>query len=223
MKKEDLSTQQYLKILDCITQALMKNGLKATTMDSIASDLQMSKRTLYEIFGTKEEMFREALQYFNKKMSDKLSEIFNSSQNIMEGIIKCFLFNRDIIGQLSPEFMRDMEVVANQKNMYSTSHRRMHYQNLYEVLQKGVKQGFFREDLNLMVQCRLFHLQLEALKRTEELFPEDISLMNVIDNIIIGFLRGISSYKGLEEIEKYMPSFSNLSESIQNQNDKKFI
>ena len=72
MKKEEVSQEQYLKILECIVPILMKNGLKGTTMDAIASRLQMSKRTLYEIFGTKDDLFREVHIYFHKKMADKL-------------------------------------------------------------------------------------------------------------------------------------------------------
>lgn len=211
MRREDISPELYDKIIEFFTKELMKNGLKATTMDSVANGLQMSKRTLYEIFGNKEEMFLEAHKYFHKKMADKLSEIFNSSSNVMEGIIRCFLYNRDLISNLSPEFMHDIEEYSNHECFGNHLKSRKHHENLFEVLQKGVEQGYFRDDVNLMVQCRMFNIQLEALKRTEELFPEDISLLEVIDSIIIGFLRGISSTKGLEELEKYMPSFTNLS------------
>lgn len=207
MKKEDISEEQYNKILDCFISALKKNGLKATTMDSIASSLQMSKRTLYEIFGTKDDMFRDAHVYFHKKMKENLTKIFNDSSNVMEAIIRCFLFNRDVMSSLSPEFMRDIEEFASHENILTPTTRRKHYQNLYDVLQSGVEQGYFREDVNLAIQCRMLIIQMEALKRTEELFPEDISLLEVYDTIIIGFLRGISSAKGLQELETFKDSF----------------
>ena len=208
MKKEEVSQEQYLKILDCIVPILMKNGLKATTMDSLAANMQMSKRTLYEIFGSKDEMFKEVHKYYHTKMAEKLKQIFENSGNVMEAIIKCFLYNRDLMSIVSAEFIRDMEQFANRDNMISVSHRRHHYQNLYEVLQQGVKEGYFRHDVNLKVQCRMISIQMESLKRTEELFPEDITLLEVYDSIIVGFLRGISSTKGLDELEKFMPSLT---------------
>ena len=213
MKKEEVSQEQYLKILECIVPILMKNGLKATTMDSLASNMQMSKRTLYEIFGSKEEMFREAHKYFHNKMAEKLKRIFENSGNVMEAIINCFLFNRDLMSIMSAEFIRDMEQFANTGKMNPESHRRHHYQNLLEVLQQGVKQGYFREDINLNVHCRMFSIQMESLKRAEELFPEDITLLEIYDSIIVGFLRGISSAKGLNELEKFMPSLTNQNHS----------
>lgn len=193
----------------------MKNGLKATTMDSIASSLQMSKRTLYEIFGSKEEMFREAHKFYHKNIAEAMKQIFSTSGNVMEAIIKCFLYHRDFMSNVNADFIRDMEQFANHENLNLETKRRHHYQNLYDVLEKGVKEGYFRDDVNLKVQCRMLIIQMESLKRTEELFPEDISLLEVYDSIIIGFLRGISSPKGLDELEQYMPSLS--SNSLQQQ------
>ena len=209
MKKEEVSQEQYIKLLERIMPIFLKNGVKSTTMDAVAASLQMSKRTLYEIFGSKEEMFLETNKYFHKKMADSLKEIFSASQNIMEAIIKCFLYNRDMMSNASADFLKDMEMLASKDGVVSEEHRRHHYQNLYEVLERGVKEGYFREDVNLKVQCRMLTIQMAALKKAEELFPEDISLLEIYDSIIIGFLRGISSSKGLEEIEAYMPLMTN--------------
>lgn len=205
MKREDISEEQYVRILECFMRALMKHGFKATTMDQIAASLQMSKRTLYEIFGNKEELFKEAHMYFHKKMSQKLEDIFRSSSNVMEAIIKCFLFNRDLMSRINADFIRDMEELASQTNIIDSNRFRKHHINLYEVLQKGVDEGYFRQDINLMVQCRMLTIQMEALKRSEELFSKDIPLLEVYDSIILGFLRGISTEKGLIELEKYTP------------------
>lgn len=186
-------------------------------MDSLASTLQMSKRTLYEIFGSKEEMFKEVHKYFHHKIIEQLRKTFDSSTNVMEAIIKCFLINRDIMSDVGVEFLRDMEELASQNTCMAESHQRHNYQNLLDVLQRGVAEGYFREDVNLNIQCRMFTLQMESLKRSEELFPEDISLLEIYDSIIIGFLRGVSSAKGLEELEKFLPDFTSV---VSNLNEK---
>lgn len=215
MKKQDISEQLYEKIMECFIKALMKNGLKATTMDSLAANLQMSKRTLYEIFGNKEELFIEAQKYFHKKNAEKLYEIFSSSENIMEAIIKCILYNRDLMSNLNTEFIRDIHQANEKQDLFPKSQKQHHYNDLIEVLQRGVAEGFFRKDLNLTVQCRILSIQMEALKRTEEIFPEDISLLEIYDNVNIGFLRAISTKKGLDELEKFIPSFSSIGNNIE--------
>lgn len=219
MKKEEISPEFFEKILECIMVSLTQNGFKATTMDSIAAKLQMSKRTLYEIFGSKEDMFLEAHKYFHQRNAQKLKEIFDSSENIMEAIIRSFLYNRDLMSRVSASFIRDIEQFASYQNYISDTEHRHLYQNLCDVLNSGMKEGYFREDLNLAILCRMLLIQMEALKRTPELFSEDISLLEVYDNIIIGFLRGISSPKGLEELEKYMPALTSLTHVQHNEPD----
>ena len=207
MKKEEIDQYQYQKILEYVVPVFMNRGLKSTTMDALASALKISKRTLYEIFGSKEDLFSEALKYFHNRMAEELKKIFANSENVMEGIIKSFLYNRDMMSNVSAAFIRDTEQFVKDKVKADSPSPHIH-QNLYNILQKGVKEGYFREDMNLMVQCRMLALQMESLKRTEELFPDDITLLDVYDNIIIGFLRGLSSQKGLEELEKFMPSLT---------------
>lgn len=204
----NISKEQYEKILECFMKSLLKNGLKATTMDSIAASLQMSKRTLYEIFGTKDEIFRQTHQFFHNKMKEKMAEIYCSSSNVMEGIIKCFLYHRDLMSNLSVDFIKDMGEYSIQRQLPSDSRHKLHYQNLHDLLQKGVAEGFFRTDINLLVQCRMLLLQMEALKGTQDLFPKDISLLEIYDSIILTFLRGISTPAGLDELEKFKPALT---------------
>lgn len=187
----------------------MQNGLKATTMDSLASSLQISKRTLYEIFSSKENMFLEAFDYGRKKTGNKIREIFQNSSNVMEGILKCFLLNRDIMSSLNVEFLREVNLYY--ESLYQKEELEKlcetHYVNLYDVLRREVDEGFFREDLNLKVQCRMLMIQMESLKRMEELFPQDITLLEVYDNIVVSFLRGLTTPKGLNEFEILMEKF----------------
>lgn len=207
MKKEETNKEVLNRILDCFIDSLTKSGFKATTMDSLASTLQMSKRTLYELFSNKEEIFREACIYYHKKIANDLSDIFASSTNVMDAIIRCCMYNRDLMSNLSSEFLKDMEEYSK-KMVKDEAKREMRFRNLYDVLKRGVEEGYFRHDINLKVQCRMLSIQMEALKHTETLFPADITLLDVYDSIIIGFLRGISNNKGLEALEKYMPLFT---------------
>lgn len=207
--KKILNSGEYDALLEFIMSSLMKNGLKATTMDSIAASRQMSKRTLYEIFSDKETMFREVHSYFTKKYSETLKEIFTTSENVMEGIIRCFLYNRDMMNKCNVEFMRDLnnyyseQLNLNQKQLEQNQIKKMIH--LHDVLKEGMEEGFIRNDVNLLVQCRMLIIQMESLKRMEEYFPEDITLIEAFDNIILSFLRGLSTSRGLEEIERLIP------------------
>ena len=205
MKREELTDQEYYHLLEIIGKVLMKSGLKATTMDSLAAALKMSKRTLYEIFDSKEAMFKEAGLYFHKKFEDALKKIFQESSNVMEAILKCFLFNRNLMSNLNIDFIREMNEFAEKNLTSKNDQKQQAILSMYNLLLRGVEEGYFRKDVNLMVQCRMLSLQMESLKRMEELFPPDITLLEVYDNISLSFLRGLCSPQGLEELDKTLP------------------
>ena len=212
----DLNTVEFNQLMEYIISSLMQNGLKATTMDSIAAGRQISKRTLYEIFESKENMFHQAFEYFKNKTNEDLVSIFKNSGNVMEAIVRCFLYNRDLMSELNVEFIQDVHQYhqknshCNNLNNFKENHH-PHFFNLYEILSHGIEEGFFRDDFNLEVHCKMLFIQMESLKRMQELFPADITLLEVYDTIIITFLRGLSTNKGLAELDRIIPSMNNIS------------
>lgn len=200
MTREDMTPEAYAALLDSITDILVKNGLKATTMDSIASSLKMSKRTLYEIFSSKNEMVSEALNNLHRQLSEANKSIVKNSTNSMEAVLNCFLNHRDMMKKVNLEFYREIASFMHARAKPTTI-QKAYIDNLLDILKRGARQGVFRDDVNFMVQCKMMGIQMESLKRMEELFPPDITLLEVYDSIGIGFLRAIATPKGMKMLD----------------------
>lgn len=206
MQRTEINDGDYQTLLARITPIIMRKGLKSTTMDSVAAQLGMSKRTLYEIFGSKSQMLKEAIAYLSRLNQQHATEAFAKASNVMEAMLAVFKRSRDMVGSLNVEFYRDMDrLYKDQREEYDRI-REENHEKMLQIFRKGVEQGMFRPDVDFMVQSRVMSLQMEAMKRIEELFPPDIPLLRVFDAIIIGFLRSIASPKGMavldEEIRK---------------------
>jgi hypothetical protein len=73
-----------------------------------------------------------------------------------------------------------------------------------ELLKKGIKEGLFREDINIQIVSKLFHEQMNLLAN-EEIFPRDeFNYTDVFQNLTINFMRGISTKKGIELIDSML-------------------
>lgn len=201
MQRSDLKQEEYQNLLDRIVPIILKKGLKSATMDTVAAQLGMSKRTLYEIFGSKSEMLKEVLGAMEKKNHEFFTEAFRNSDNVMEAFIKVLEHNRDIMREVNVDFYRDMDRLYKERREDYDRARECRYGVMQQMFQLGVEQGMFRPDVDHYVQSRLMGLQMEALKRIEELFPPGITLQRVFDNIIIGFLRSIASEKGMRVLD----------------------
>lgn len=203
-----MTKEAYSSLLNSIADILIENGIKATSMDLIATSLHISKRTLYEIFDSKTSMVTEALIAFHRRMCEEHAKIFSSSDNVLEAILLGFHRQRDFLSRVNVNFFRDRDSLFAEARCMSAQSKQNFIDNIVELLERGVKEGLFRDDVNMKVQCRLMLIQMESLKRMEELFPPDISLLNAYDSVSIGFLRSIASIRGLEILDNLIKKLS---------------
>ena len=197
MRRKENHSSENGDLLIKISQIVADKGLKSTTMDMVAHELGMSKRTLYELFGSKSEMIRETFRVLTKRNKEIVAETFKNSKNVMEALIKVFCFNRDWLQKVNVSFFRDMDRLYKEERESYEDSRRARHEEMMEIYKLGVEQGMFRKDVDFNVQSRIMGIQMESLKRMEEIFPKDISLLRVYDALILGFLRSIASPEGM--------------------------
>lgn len=206
-EQKDSTIQLHEAILDII----FHKGLKATTMDHIAASLSMSKRTLYEIYGSKQDMLITVLSYGAQRQDRIYAEIIRTEPNVIRAIVRIFLLHRDLIASADASFFRDMdEYFAEVRKVYHSSER-CHTEALQTLFRRGVEEGMFRTDVNFRATWMLIHVQLESLKRMEEFFPPDFTLLEAFETITVGFLRSIASPKGMELLDSLTPQFRTLA------------
>lgn len=189
-------------LLEAIFPIILKNGLKATTMDLVASSLSMSKRTLYETFENKEEMLKEVLGYFHSKHIDKIAKIFDESPTIMEAFYHILKTHQKVMGIASSSFFSDMDsAFAKLRKVYDMQSD-VWFDNMLKAIRKGIEQEVFDPEVNYTVLLRMFRVQMESLKRMEEFLPADVTLIEAYDVVLFSFLRSIATTKGLQILDK---------------------
>lgn len=141
-----------------------------------------------------------------------MKEIFLNASNVMEGILKGFFAHRDLMRQTNVNFFRDLDSLFAESRTESNSAKLSFLDNYVKVLEKGAEEGFFRKDVNFLLGCRLQWIHMESLKRMEEFFPPDITLLEAYDSICIGFLRSISTHKGLDILDRTLETLSHQHE-----------
>jgi len=183
-------------------------GIKSVTMDSLASHLGMSKRTIYEIFANKDELLVGVLNWMTEKQHDLVRKVLDESENAIVAIFRLLEFSRDHFLNMSPAFQADMkrfhqEVLANKAFKYEMPD----YKNNIQVIERGIKEKLFRNDINpdLVNRC-LYQLAKSVLDN--DLYPiEQFSRPDVIKNVFINYLKGISTIEGIELINRLEPNF----------------
>lgn len=201
MDRSQLNDRQYAELLDRIFQILAEKGISATTMDLVASRLSMSKRTLYEIFDSKDQMLVELLNRLHEEMSKRINKVIREAGNMMEALANVFLLHQRMMQMINVQFFIDMDRRCHKFRKHYELNSRKWMDAMITACRIGVRQGVFRADVNYDVTVRLFDVQMESLKRMEELFPKDITLVDAFNGISLGLLRSIASEKGMRILD----------------------
>lgn len=191
------------QLLDRIFEIVKNRGLKASTMDFVAHQLGMSKRTLYEIFDSKVDMLIKVIDHLLAQHNSFIQECIATSPNVLVAFIRIFEVQAQFLTDTNVNFISDMDSLYPEiKERYRCQTQRQQEETI-RLFERGAREGVFMEEFNYRLLHQTLKVQLESLKRMEEIFADELSLNEIYRIIGMTFLRSIASRKGLEMLEKY--------------------
>ena len=192
------------KILEEAAEMFRTYGIRAVTMDMLASRMSISKRTIYEVFRDKEELMKGVLKCMAEKQSAIFQKYFGESENVIEAIFKMMDLMFEHFRNMSPAFRLDMRRIKRELSDYPDMMKEIPYfSNNVEILNRGISEGVFREDIDVDMTSRLM-LEMLKMSHDQEIFPHDnVDFADSVRGFYINFLRGISTPKGLDLINLY--------------------
>ena len=199
---------QREKIVDHVSQMILSLGVKSVRMDDVANSLGMSKRTLYELFGDKEELLSQSIIHMMERRCKNISEQVRDCDNMLEVLMKSIkIFTNS--GQVS-----DMEkrLTANLKKFYPAVYekvQRVHsewgVQGLQYALDRCLAEGYLDPNVDVELMARLFFTSTGMLMSDNDvILPEGISREEAFGAMVVNFLRGLSTVKGLQLIDEML-------------------
>ncbi len=193
------------KITELATELFLKAGVRSITMDEVAANSGVSKRTLYENFRDKDDLIRNCLDLLDKKFNSDYEEMSAKSENTMQLSFNLIKLGVIAINEINPLFFEEL------KKYHYKTWKEVHSVNiekqrslLMTILKKGINQGVFRNNFNIDVVVVLLIEQLRMLHDHSLFPPGKFSKQEVFENVFINFFRGIATQKGLDLIDEFL-------------------
>ena len=179
-------------------------GIKAVTMDMLAEQLGISKRTIYENFEDKDELLAGVLSWMAVKQKELYEKTFEDADNVIEAIFRLFDMMIEHYRNMSPSFRLDMEKSHQGLIRKLREKGEMPYRmDNTGMLKRGVREGIFRKDLNIGMTDKCLFEVMRMSTDKEAFKTVDINKAEIFRDFYINYLRGICTPKGLEIIDYY--------------------
>jgi AcrR family transcriptional regulator len=86
-----------------------KYGIRSMTMDALAEEMGISKRTIYERFKDKDTLLLEVIKYFKNKTKEEALRTIDESDNVIEALFRIMKLTVSQITQMNPLFFYDFK------------------------------------------------------------------------------------------------------------------
>ena len=204
-KKTDFHNEETLIMKDKIilksVDLFLNLGFKSVTMDDIANEMGISKKTIYQHFQNKTKLVEATVMHVSESISHGIDCICELDKNPIEEIydIKKFVMLHLKNEKSSPQY----QLLKYYPKIYTSLKRKQFDKMLGCVtrnLERGVAQNIYRSSLDIDFVSRLYFNNMMSLK-DQDIFPhEEFSMQMLMNNYIDYHLRGICSAKGLETL-----------------------
>jgi len=206
MQDQDTTTESTLKlrVLSHATELFFRLGVRNATMDGIAQELGISKKTIYQLFKSKADIVKEVSLAFCKQNEAETLEVARSSENAIDALFKVMQHFTQTAKQRSPNLIFEIKKYYPESwQVFQKHENRFVVQKVKDNLHRGIKEGLYRPEINIDIVSRMHISQMDA-GLDEKLFPaKRFPFPSVQIQMMELYMRGIATQKGIDLINAY--------------------
>jgi len=198
------------RILSESLRLFMKNGIRSISMDDIAKELGMSKKTIYQYVANKTELVEMVLDFMREKESNvcidgditkmnAIDVLLAVSRNVSRQMKDLNPINAYELQKYYPSIYREF-ILKKRDHVYTT---------LKKNFEQGIAEGIYRNDLDIDLVARLYIQKLVDVHDPEFLSSVNFGFEKVFQVMFDNHIRGIANAEGLAYYEKQIKMFNN--------------
>lgn len=191
------------------TELFLTLGFKSVTMDDIAEEMKISKKTIYTFFANKEALVQSVVFSMYSYITTNLTQIREKASNPISELYEVKMF---IMQQLKGEKTSPQHQL---RKYYPNIHKELQKKqfdfmtkSVKKSLIKGVEMKLFRPSIDIDFISRMYFNGMVGIKNVD-MFPiEKYSPEQLMENYLDYHLRAIVTDNGMKLLSSYIKTKS---------------
>jgi AcrR family transcriptional regulator len=192
------------RILLKARELMVLNGVRFVTMDDLANQLGISKKTIYQFYKDKEAL---VMAVVNLELEEQSLKCKISQENADNAVHEMFLLLEDIqvmFKKMNPLTMTELQKYFPEAFKCIQTHKDQFMHGIIKTnLIRGVQQGVYRKDIDPEI-LSIYRLETGFVAFNTQLYPLskfDVGRVNL--QIMEHYIYGVMSVEGLRLMEQY--------------------
>jgi AcrR family transcriptional regulator len=198
--------ENEMRIIAKAHELFMRYGVRSISMDEIASQLGMSKKTSYQYFTDKDNLVEQVIADEIERNAERSTIQCQQSENAIHEVFLAIEMVEDMLKNMNPLLLCELEKYHPKAFRQFYEHKnKFLYQEIIRNLKRGIEEELYRSDIKIDI---LAAYRIESIFLIfNPAFNQSIgkySLAELAEAITQHFLYGIATAKGQKLIEKYL-------------------
>jgi AcrR family transcriptional regulator len=174
------------------------HGIRSVTMDDLAAELGMSKKTLYAAFPGKQDVLRAVLEEKFRGVEADLNRVTErASSDVLGALHKLLACMRHHTEEIQPPFVRDIRREAPEFFELIEQRRRQLIQRHFgRIFEEGRKAGIIRKDIPARLMIEMLVGVTEAIMNPPKITELGLTPQQGYLTIMTVMLEGLLTKKG---------------------------
>lgn len=185
------------EILEQVVALFMQYGIKSMTMDEIARQLGISKKTLYQFVSNKNELVEKAVALKIHEEQQCICQLFESKGNPIDELMEMTAFVGSNMKQMHPSVIFDMKKYHIDAWKKLNNHKeKFIYDTILRNLEKGVEFGLYRDNLIPEIVAKFYLCMVNTIIDPTNWSASEIDKSIIYEQMMRYHIRGIANEKG---------------------------
>jgi AcrR family transcriptional regulator len=190
------------KIIEKSMDLFFRKGCKSVTMDDIAKENGVSKKTIYELFTDKTHLLEECLKHLYSQMKLQASLFEGKYNNVIEAMFRMHDAHSDNLMNLKKTFFDELKryyypVYKKAFEYFLEFHQKM----TLHFIERGQKEGIIRTDMNKELVTKALIEISNVMENAEFFSMKEYSMKELFKEVILSYVRGLCTMAGIEIID----------------------
>ncbi|MDF2450241.1 MAG: transcriptional regulator [Bacteroidota bacterium] len=192
------------KILKASLELFFKYGIKRVTMDDIARELGMSKKTIYQFYKEKDDIVNQLCEVELEGNKKKFDEVFLKAKDPIHEIILISENMKDMMQHINPIFFLDLQKFHPKAfKQFQAFKEECAYKDIVRNIKTGKEKGYYKPEIDEEFAARYRLSQIDMLMFGNYFSFDKLSFSKSHEMVLDMFVYGISTLKGHRLINEY--------------------
>jgi AcrR family transcriptional regulator len=184
-------------------------GIRNTTMDDLAKELGISKKTLYKTIANKADLVHKCVLFDIARKQEEITHLQENTENAIEEMLKIGALILSSIGRYKISIIHDLMRFYPESWQLVTEHKQSFVKKIIENnIRKGIKQGLYRKNINTNIYADFFIHGTDICLNPQIYSEKEFVFSNVFREFLIYHLKAIIANQNdkelLHQINKFL-------------------